>query len=102
MTRSAKPRMMIVLRQVEGPRWCVIQHAVENGKRSFVSRIATAREYADAVRIAAVTAAKMRLPLTIEANGKALRRFDHRQDAPRSTSPRAGDFCEPYDRGNGR
>ena len=82
MTGSAKPRMMIVLRQVEGPRWCVVQHEVQNGKRTFVARIATAREYGPAARIAAITAAKMRLHLAIEANGKALRRFDHKRDAP--------------------
>lgn len=83
MTAPVKPRMMIVLRQVEGPRWCVVQHEVQNGKRSFVARIATAREYGPAVQIAAIAAAKMRMHLAIEANGSALRRFDHKRDAPK-------------------
>lgn len=82
MNAPAKPRTLIVLRQVEGPRWCVVRHELSGGKRVFAGRIATARDYAPAARIAMATAAKMRLHLAIEGNGKLLRKFDPKRDAP--------------------
>lgn len=76
-------RRLIVLRQVEGPQWCVVEHVVRAGKRRFASRIATAREYGPACQ-AAVEASRLRwLPLGIEANGQRIRRFDADRDMPR-------------------
>lgn len=89
---------MIVLRHVDGSRWCVVQHEWNDGKRSFVARIATAREYDPAARIAIAAAAKMRLHLGIEGNGHPLRPFDHKRHAPLSAARNRSDFCEPYGR----
>lgn len=82
MSALTKPRTLIVLRQVEGPRWCVVQHSIHNGRRVFVSRIATARDYAPAARIAMASAQHMGLHLAIEGSGKLIRRFDMKRDAP--------------------
>jgi hypothetical protein len=71
-----------VLRQVEGPRWCVVQHGIRDGRRVFVNRIATAREYAPAARIAMDSARRMGLHLAIEGCGKLIRRFDMKRDVP--------------------
>jgi hypothetical protein len=79
---SAARNTLIVLRQVEGPRWCVVQHGVRNGRRVFVGRIATARDYAPACRIAMDSAKRMGLHLAIEGCGKLIRRFDPKHDAP--------------------
>lgn len=82
-TSSWEGRRLIVLRQVEGPHWCVVEHVVRAGKRRFASRIATAREYGPAC-LAAVEASRRRwLPLGIEANGQRIRRFDEVRDMPR-------------------
>ncbi|MEH3159825.1 MAG: hypothetical protein PGN08_13385 [Sphingomonas taxi] len=89
---------LIVLRQVDGTRWCVVQHAVKDGKRAFAGRIATAREYEEAARIAIATSAKMRRHLAIEGNGKLLRRFDWKRDAPAGHSGPGGSFSHPYGR----
>lgn len=77
-----KPKTFIVLRQVGGPRWCVVTHGVRDGKRQFLNRIATAREYGPAARIAMDSARRMGLPLGIEGNGMMIRGFDPKRDAP--------------------
>jgi hypothetical protein len=96
------PAIIVVLRQVEGPRWCVVRRALRDGRGCFHDRIATARPYADAARIAVDTAKRTGQLLAIHAHGMQPRRFDHTRDAPRDTSPRGSDFREPYDRGDGR
>jgi hypothetical protein len=77
------PARLIVLRQVEGSRWCVVEHVIQNGKRQFVGRIATAREYGPACMAGLEAAQRQRLPFGIEANGQRLRRFDADRDMPR-------------------
>ncbi|WP_294211368.1 hypothetical protein [uncultured Sphingomonas sp.] len=90
--------IIIVLRQVEGPRWCVVRRGLRDGRGYFHDRIATARPYADAARIAVESAKRTGQLLAIHAHGMQPRRFDHTRDAPRDTSPRGSDFSEPYNR----
>lgn len=78
------PNRLIVLRQVEGSRWCVVHHEVHDGKRRFAGRIATAREYAPACRVALAEAKRSKLPLGIEATGEWLRPF-RSHDMPQGT-----------------
>lgn len=63
-------RKIILLRQVEGARWCVTVRAIVDGKPEFVGRVATARPYIDACRAAVSAAEARRLPIAIQANGK--------------------------------
>lgn len=70
----------IVLRHVDGPRWCVVRRCLRQGKQVFAGRIATARPY-EAARLTAVQAAKAeRLALGVETNRTRLRRFDPKLD----------------------
>lgn len=74
------PPLMIVLRQVEGPRWCVVRWRWLGNAFDFAGRIATARPY-DVARDAAIGAAKAeRLPLGIRPVRGSARRFDPRRD----------------------
>ena len=71
---------IIVLRQVEGARWCVIRRQIRNGRPVFAGRIVTARPYEAACRAAIQAARIERLALGIETNRAGLRRFDPRHD----------------------
>jgi hypothetical protein len=82
-SENMMPSRLIVLRQVEGPRWCVVEHVIRDGKRRFAARIATAREYGPACLVAVEAARRRRLALGIEANGKRIRRFNADRDMPR-------------------
>lgn len=77
------PPVLIVLRQVEGPNWCVVRHEVRDGKRLFAGRIATAREYGLAYKVAMEAAWRARLPLGIQGNGERLRPFSIHRDIPK-------------------
>ncbi len=79
---TATKNTFVLLRQVEGPRWCVVRHALRDGKTHFVDRLATARSYPAAAQIAIASADRMGLILAIQADGKRLRRFDPITDAP--------------------
>lgn len=94
------PDNLIVLRQVEGTRWCVVRHTRKDGKRVFAARIATARDYAEAARIAMEAAFKLGLSLGIEGNGMMLRRFDRERDMPAPGLKRSGAFSNVYGREN--
>ena len=76
MTLASKRNLCVVLRQVEGPNWCVVRRELRGGKLSFVNRIATARPYRAARPIAVEFAKAEGLHLAIEATGKRIRRFD--------------------------
>lgn len=77
---SPKPNLLIVLRQVEGPQWCVVRWRLRNGRFAFAGRIATARPY-DAARVAALGAAAVeRLPVGIRPSHAKTRRFDPQRD----------------------
>lgn len=70
----------IVLRHVDGPRWCVVRRCLRDGKQVFAGRIATARTY-EAARQTAIQAAKAeRLVLGIETNRTRIRRFNPQLD----------------------
>ena len=79
------PRV-ILLRQVEGPRWCVVMHRVRGRKLEFLARIATARPYQAACRIAVSTAQSSHLRLATQAAGERPRRFDSLRDLPRGAA----------------
>lgn len=73
-------KRLIVLRQVEGPQWCVVRWNFRNGQFAFAGRIATARPY-DAARRAALSAAAVeRLPIGIRPSAAKTRRFDPQRD----------------------
>lgn len=71
---------LIVLRQVEGPQWCVVRWILRNGKFAFAGRIATARPYEAACRAALSAGAVERLPVGIRASAAKTRRFDPQRD----------------------
>jgi len=85
VSSSTMPPRLVVLRQVEGSQWCVVEHAVQNGKRQFAARIATARDYAPACQVAIGAAKRMRLPLAIEGAGLRLRPFAPQRDLPKNS-----------------
>ena len=74
--------IMIVLRQVEGPRWCVVRRVLRDGRSHFLDRLATARPYPAAVRVAVESAKRTGLVLAIHADGKRPRRFHPMSDLP--------------------
>lgn len=76
------PSIIIVLRQVEGQRWCVVRRAMRDGVGYFHDRIATARPYADAARIAVDSAKRTGQLLAIHAHGMQPRRFNAVIDIP--------------------
>lgn len=80
MTAASKRNLCVVLRQVEGPNWCVVRRELRGGKLAFVNRIATARPYRAAWPIAVEFAKAEGLQLGLEATGKRLRRFDPVRD----------------------
>lgn len=82
-SENRMPSRLVVLRQVEGPRWCVVEHIIRDGKRRFAARIATAREYGPACLVALDAARRRNLTLGIEANGQRIRRFCADRDMPR-------------------
>lgn len=84
MTAAKKPAQMVVLHQVEGSQWCVVQHEIHGNKRSFVARIATACEYADACRQARMASMRLKLPLAVQWLGMPLRSFNAADDLPMS------------------
>ncbi len=84
MTADKKSKQLVVLHQVEGSQWCVVQHQILDGKRSFVARIATAREYAEACREARMTSVRLKLPLAVQWLGMPLRKFNAADDMPMS------------------
>ncbi|MBI0475746.1 hypothetical protein D9601_10320 [Sphingomonas sp. MA1305] len=90
------PTNLVILRQVEGTRWCVVRHTFKDGKRVFAGRIATARDYAEAAPIAMEAARSMRMSLGIEGNGMMLRRFDRERDMPAPESKRPAGFSCVY------
>ncbi len=83
-SREAKPIQLVVLHQVEGAQWCVVQHQILDGKRSFVARIVTAREYAEACREARMTSVRLMMPLAVQWLGMPLRKFKAADDMPMS------------------
>lgn len=84
MTAGKRPTQMVVLHQVEGSQWCVVQHQIHDGKRSFIARIATACEYADACREARMASVRLKLPLAVQWLGMPLRKFNPADDMPMS------------------
>jgi hypothetical protein len=82
MTAGTKPTQLVVLHQVEGSQWCVVQHQIHDGHRTFVARIATACEYADACRQARVASVRLELPLAVQWLGMPLRKFKAADDLP--------------------
>jgi hypothetical protein len=84
MTAHTRPTQVIVLHQVEGSQWCVVQHQILDGKRSFIGRIATACEYADACRKARMASARLKQPLAVQWLGMPLRKFNAADDLPMS------------------
>ncbi len=74
-------RLYVLLRQVEGPRWCVIRQLLRDRKLSFFDRLATARPYDEAVRVAVSSAKRMGLTLVIQAEGMMPRPFNPVSDA---------------------
>lgn len=77
---SAPNSAFVVLQQAEPSTWCVVRRRIENGNPTFASRVATARPYDAARRIAVDTARAEGLHLGIQTIGKAMRRFDARND----------------------
>jgi hypothetical protein len=82
MTRETipMPPKLIVLKQVEGPRWCVVEHHFRDGKRLFAGRFATARDYIQACHAALQASKRTKLPIGIEATGGRLRPFMPKRD----------------------
>ncbi|WP_428968791.1 hypothetical protein ACQR50_14115 [Sphingomonas sp. Xoc002] len=83
MSGSEDKTLFVLLRQVDGPRWCVIRQVLSGKKLSFFDRLATARPYGDAARVAINSAKKMGLTLVIQADGQMPRRFNYVTDAVR-------------------
>jgi hypothetical protein len=84
MIAGKKPTQLVVLHQVEGSQWCVVQHQIRDGDRSLVARIATACEYADACREARRASVRLKLPLAVQWLGMPLRSFNAADDLPMS------------------
>ncbi|WP_267395239.1 MULTISPECIES: hypothetical protein [unclassified Sphingomonas] len=82
MTRETIPipPKLIVLKQVEGPRWCVVEHHFHNGNRLFAGRFATARDFIPACHAALQASKRTNLPIAIEATGGRLRPFKPLRD----------------------
>jgi hypothetical protein len=68
--------LFVVLQQLEPSVWCVVRRSLVDGRPTFASRVATARPYNAACRIAVDTAKAENLHLGIQALQTKMRRFD--------------------------
>lgn len=77
---NAPDSVFVVLQQVEASVWCVVRRRLQDGRPTFASRVATARPYNAACRIAVDTAKAESLNLGIQAVGSEMCRFDPQYD----------------------
>ena len=77
---TAPDSLFLVLQQLERSSWCVVRRRLQNGRPTFASRVARARPYSAAYKIAVDTAKAESLHLGIQAIGAAMRQFDPQYD----------------------